>query len=49
MSFGAKLMTMFVSSVPGSDVTIELYSDGTLVTRDKSETNYSKVNCHSTF
>ncbi|XP_052816116.1 uncharacterized protein LOC128242814 isoform X1 [Mya arenaria] len=29
--------------VPDSDVTIELYADGTLVTKDKSGTNYSRV------
>ena len=33
----------FLFSVPDSDVTIQLFADGTLVTRDKAGTNYSQV------
>lgn len=35
--------TVFTYSVPDSDVTIQLFADGTLVTRDKAGTNYSQV------
>lgn len=38
-----KTLFGFSYSVPDSDVTIQLFADGTLVTRDKAGTNYSQV------